>query len=381
MSKDYYQILGISKNVSQEEIKQAFRKLAHQYHPDKAGGSEAKFKEINEAYQVLSNPEKRQKYDQFGASFEEMGGWGGASWEDIMQAFRQGAGRGSRAGTGPFSGFSFSFGDLGLGDILSDFFGGEDITSSFGSSGRGRVSRGRDTEVFLDLDFKDAVFGIEQVIEVRRREKCSRCHGNMAEPGTSIVSCKTCGGQGQVAQTRSTIFGTMRQVITCPACKGEGKLPKQNCLECKGEGTERVSKTLKVKIPAGIADGEAIRIPKEGNISDNLRTYGDLYVRVRVREHYRLKREGDDICSDELITFTQAVLGDKIRVETIDGKVDLKIPSGTASGTVFKLKKKGVPHLRSAGRGDHYVKVKIVVPREVSHKAKKLLEGLREEGL
>ncbi|MEK9165761.1 MAG: DnaJ C-terminal domain-containing protein, partial [Patescibacteria group bacterium] len=347
MSKDYYQTLGVSKDATQDEIKKAFRKLAHQYHPDKAGGSEAKFKEINEAYQVLSNPEKRQKYDQFGSTFEQMGGWGNANWEDVMQGFRQGfREKGFDFGGGGFSGFSFD-----LGDIFSEFLGGG------GAQGRTKVSRssrGRDFEAVLDIDFNEAVFGGEKIIKLEKFDKCSHCQGNRAEPGTSIIQCKKCGGAGQIIKDRQTILGMMRSQSICLQCHGEGSLPKQNCKVCKGDGMERRVKKIKVNIPAGISDGETIRLQNQGEISEDLRNYGDLYVHVRARNHYKFKRQGDDIYSNEPISFTQAALGDKIRVDTIDGKVDLKVLAGTASGTVFKLKKKGVPHLRFYGRGDHY---------------------------
>lgn len=376
MSKDYYKILGVSKDATQEELKKAFRKLAHQYHPDKSTGNEAKFKEINEAYQVLKDAEKRKKYDQFGTSFEQMGGWGNANWEDVMQGFKQGFREGSfdfsGGQSGGFSGFSFD-----LGDIFSEFFGG-------GSGGRtkaGRSSRGRDFEAVLDIDFNEAVFGGEKIITLEKFDKCSHCQGSRAEPGTSVIQCKKCGGAGQITENRQTILGVMRSQSICRECHGEGRLPKQNCRVCKGDGMERRVKKIKVKIPAGISEGETIRLQNQGEISEDLRNYGDLYVHVRVRNHYKFKRQGDDIYSNEPISFTQAALGDKIRVDTIDGKVDLKVPAGTASGTVFKLKKKGMPHLRFYGRGDHYVKVKIVVPQEMGSRAKKLLKELKEEGL
>jgi molecular chaperone DnaJ len=371
MSKDYYKTLDVAKDASQEEIKKAYRRLAHQYHPDKATGDEAKFKEVNEAYQVLGDPDKRRKYDQFGSTFEQMGGWGGHNWEDVMQGFRQGFSGGGFQQSG-FSGFSFD-----LGDIFSEFFGG----GARQTYHQARSARGRDIETVLGIDFKEAVFGAERMIKLEKFDKCSHCKGNRAEPGTSIIQCRKCGGAGQITQSRRTILGMMRSTSTCPQCQGQGKLPKQNCRVCNGDGMERASKTIKVKIPAGISDGETIRLQGQGEIPEDLRNYGDLYVKIQVRDHYKFKRQGDDIHSKEPISFPQAILGDKIRVDTIDGKVDLKIPAGTDSGTVFKLKKKGVPHLRSYGRGDHYVTVKIVVPERVSRKARRLLGELKEEGL
>ena len=371
MSKDYYKTLGVSKSASQDELKKAYRKLAHQYHPDKSGGDEAKFKEVNEAYQVLKDSEKRQKYDQFGTSFEQMGGWGAAhSWEDVMQGFSQGF-SGSGFQQGPFSGFSFD-----LGDIVSELFGG-----GGGGFRQTRSARGRDIETVLEIDFTEAVFGVEKIVQLEKFDKCSHCKGNRAEPGTGIVQCHRCGGSGELTQTRQTILGAMRSTTTCPQCQGEGKLPKQNCRACNGDGMQRVRKKIKIKIPAGISDGETIRLQNEGEISEDLRNHGDLYVKIHVCDHYKFTRRGDDIYSNEPISFTTAALGDKIRVDTIDGKVDLTIQAGTDSGTIFKLKKKGVPHLRSYGRGDQYVTVKIVVPERLSRSAKKLLEELKSEGL
>ena len=381
MAKDYYNLLGVSKNSSEEEIKKAFRALAHQYHPDKKSGNETKFKELNEAYQVLSDPEKRKKYDQFGASFEQMGGWesatGGAHWEDIMNAFRQGGARaGGNFGGNEFAGFSFD-----IGDIFSEFFGGRASSSSMSGASRSRSSRGRDIEIAIEIEFLEAVTGAERTLELKKFDKCSRCKGNRAEPGTPLITCKECGGRGEVSQTRQTILGVMRTSGQCGKCGGEGVFPKLNCKHCNGDGMERVAKKIKVRIPAGIQNGEAIRISGEGEISENAARYGDLYVGVRIRSHHKFKRDGDDIHSSELISFTQAALGDKIRADTAHGKVELKIPAGTESGTAFKLKHKGVPSLRGGGEGDHYVTVKIVVPERVSAKAKKLLNELKEEGL
>jgi len=380
MTKDYYKILEVSKDATQDEIKKAYRRLAHKYHPDKENGDEEKFKKINEAYQVLKDTEKRKKYDQFGTSFEQMGGWqstAGVTWEDIMQGFRQ---------QSSSSGFNFNFGGnsqgftFDLGDIFSEFFGSNQ-RQGFSRSSSGRSARGKDIQVSLEIDFKEAVFGTEKEIELERFDKCSRCNGNRAEPGTKIVQCKQCGGSGKIVQTRKTILGTIRSENVCPKCYGEGKLPKQNCKKCNGEGLERVSKKIKVKVPAGISNGETIRLSGEGEVSEDLRHYGDLYVKISVDSHYKFKRDGQDLYSTEPISFTQAVLGDKIRVDTLEGKVDLKIPSGTASGTVFKLRRKGVPNLHGFGRGDLYVKVKIVVPDKISWRSKKILKELQKEGI
>lgn len=376
MSKDYYQTLGVAKGASQEEIKKAFRKLAHEHHPDKQSGSEAKFKELNEAYQVLSNPEKRKKYDQFGSTFEQMGGWGNHNWEDVMQGFRQGFGGGESAE----SGFSFDFGGGGLGDILNDFLGGGFASGSRTQKTR-RAAAGRDLEVGISVEFKEAVFGAEKIIEIEKFDKCSKCYGNGAEPGSKIVSCSNCGGAGQVTETQRSILGLIRSVNVCPQCQGEGKIPNKKCLKCQGDGMERTHKKIKIKIPAGIDQDEAIRLAGEGEAGERGGGYGDLYVRINIKSHPRLTRENDNIYSEEYISYSQAVLGDKITAETLDGAVMLKIPEKTESGKIFRLKNKGVPHLRTYGRGDQYVTVKIKMPERLSRKAKNMIEDLKSEGL
>jgi molecular chaperone DnaJ len=372
MAKDYYDILGVSKNATQDEIKKAYRKLAHQYHPDKAGGNEEKFKEINAAYQVLSKTDKRKQYDQFGSGFEQAGagaGAGGFSWEDFSRA----------GGGGPFGGgfqqqnVEFDMGDLG--DVFGDLFG-------FGRRGRSQRTRqaspGNDIQTEMNIEFREAVFGAEKVIDLYKNVLCKHCSGNGAEPGTKIETCKTCGGNGQVEQVQRTILGALRSVVVCPDCRGEGKKVSKKCKQCHGEGRVKESERIKVKIPAGISEGETIRLAGKGEAGLKGMTSGDLYITLRVTPDPEFKREGDDIFSETEISFSQAALGDKISVNTLDSEVMLKIPAGTQSGKVFKLKEKGVPHLRTRGRGDHLVTVNVMTPSKLSRKQKQLLEELAE---
>jgi len=348
---DYYEILGVSKSASADEIKKAFRKLAVKYHPDKEGGDEAKFKEVNEAYEILKDQQKRQRYDQFGHA-----GVGG----------NPGAGGGN-----PFEGFGgqnvhFDFGDGGLGDIFGQFFGGN------AGSQRG-PKRGRDVETNVTLTFEQAVFGVEEKIELDMDDECSHCHGTTVEPGYSMKTCPTCKGAGQQTRVMNTIFGQIQQAVTCETCKGTGKVPEKVCTVCKGRGTERRKQTITLKIPAGIDDGATLRLKERGEaIGGGAR--GDLYVHVRVKAHKKFTREGDIILSEERIGMVDAALGTEIDVETVDGTVRMKVPAGTQSGTDFKLSNHGVPHIRGSSRGAHIVSVVVTTPVKLSKKQKELLE-------
>lgn len=358
MSKrDYYEILGISKSASADEIKKAFRKLAVKYHPDKDSGDEEKFKEINEAYEVLKDQQKRQRYDQFGHA-----GVGGASG-------------GGYSGGNPFEGFGgfgqgqnvhFDFGDGGLGDIFGSFFGGG------GGSQRG-PRRGRDVETHITLSFDEAIFGAEKKISVNLDDACSHCKGTMTEPGHELKVCDTCKGAGQQVKVMNTIFGAMRQSVECDECHGRGKVPEKICTRCHGKGVERREQTINVKIPAGVDDGATIRLRERGEaIADGAK--GDLYVQLRVKPHKKFTREGDIILSEEHISMVDAALGTEIEVATVDGDVRMKIPAGTQSGTDFKLSNHGVPHLRGSSRGAHIVSVIVDTPTKLSKKQKELLE-------
>ena len=360
MSKDYYKILGVDKGASAEEIKKSFRKLAHQHHPDKTGGDEAKFKEINEAYQVLGDNDKRQKYDQFGSDFESQGGFGGgAGWEDFM--------RQARGGGGNFGDFQFNFGGFDMGDLFG--FGG----------GRQQQSAGQDIQVDVELSFKDAAFGIEKEINLTKRNACTICHGNGAEPGSEQKTCTNCKGQGQINQMQRTILGSFQTAVVCADCHGSGQKAEKACKHCRGEGALRSDSNLKVKIPAGIDNGEAIRLNGQGEFPGAGGQSGDLYVLVHIKKDANFLRDGFEVYTEATISYPQAVLGATIEVETLDGKKNIVVPEGTASGQRIRLKGYGVPHLRGGGRGDQFVTVTVNIPKKVSRTAKKLLEDLQAE--
>lgn len=346
MAKDYYQILGVSKNASEEEIKQAFRKLAHQYHPDKANGDAEKFKQANEAYQVLKDSKKRAQYDQFGSAVFENGGNG------------QG-----------FGGFDFS-GAGGFED-LGDLFGG---MFGFGGGSRQRQRRGGDIQVDMEIGFAEAVFGAQKEVTLTKPSACERCGGVGAEPGTKMKTCKECDGSGVRVTTQRTILGTIQQKTACRACGGEGEEPEKKCTDCEGTGIENKRKTITLSIPVGVDDQTTLRVRGEGEALKGAQA-GDLFVRLYVRQDSRFEREGQTILSSARIGFTQAALGDTIEVETLDGAVELKVPAGTQSGTQLRLKGKGVPSGRGS-RGDQIVIVEVVTPHKLSREQKKMLEDL-----
>ncbi|MBI4427162.1 MAG: molecular chaperone DnaJ [Candidatus Magasanikbacteria bacterium] len=372
MSKDYYKILGVEKNATQDELKKAFKKLAMQHHPDRPGGDEKKFKEINEAFQVLGDAEKRKKFDQFGSDFEQQGGWGGAggSWEDVMNAFRQQQGGGQ-------GGFSFNFGGADFSDLFGGF--GDIFGSASARHGRASARQGRDIQVDIEIDFKEAAFGVEKELSLRKQSKCDVCGGTGGEPGSKIETCGTCRGQGQVTQVQRTFLGAMQTVVSCSACNGRGKKSTKTCKHCGGDGILAKTFSINIKIPAGIDDGQSIRLSGHGEAAPHGGQSGDLYVQAHVKHQKVFHREGSDVYTDNEINFTQAVLGDKIEVETIDGVIKVVVPEGTESGQLIRLRGHGIQHLGHSGRGDHYVRVKIRVPRRVSRGAKKLLEELKSE--
>jgi molecular chaperone DnaJ len=360
MGKDYYKALDVDKGASQDEIKKAFRKKAHEYHPDKTHGDEAKFKEINEAYQVIGNPEKRSQYDQFGSSFERAQAGGGFSGFD-----------GFRDASGSANGFNVNMEDLG------DIFGGiGDIFGFGGGGGRGRSQKGSDIQVVLTVDFREAVFGSEKEVRLQKKVKCDKCNGNGAEPGTKIETCKTCHGSGRTTRAQRTIFGNVQVQAVCENCGGEGKTYAKKCTKCNGHGVAHDIASLKVRIPAGIYNGETIRLSGQGEAGEKGASAGDLYLKIKVVADKRFVREGYDIKTDLKISFAQAALGDKMEVETIDGYVTLKIPAGTQSGTTFKLRGKGVSRLQSSGRGDHFVRVVVITPTSLNRRQKELLKEL-----
>ncbi len=355
--RDYYEVLGVGKSASADEIKKAFRKAAIENHPDR-GGDEAKFKEANEAYEVLSNPDKRKRYDQFGHA-----GVGSSAASD-----------GNPFAGGGFGGFNgqnvnFDFGDLGLGDIFSSFFGG-----GFGGQQQSnRQKRGRDVQTSVDISFEDAVFGSQVDLKLKLDDTCEHCKGSTVEPGHEMKTCETCKGSGQVVNVTRTIFGNIQQASTCPTCKGTGKVPEKVCTVCHGKGTQHKTQEVTLKVPAGIDDGATIRLREHGEAIAN-GPKGDLYVNVRVKPHKQFTREGDLILSEEHVPMVEAALGTEIEVDTVDGPIRMKVPAGTQSGTDFKLSGHCVPHINSKSRGAHIVTVQVDTPTKLSRHQKQLLE-------
>ncbi|HCM36999.1 MAG TPA: molecular chaperone DnaJ [Candidatus Wildermuthbacteria bacterium] len=367
--KDYYQILGINRNASQEEIKKAYRKLAHKYHPDK-GGDEQKFKEINEAYQVLSDSAKRVQYDRFGNVFE-----GGAPGGDQgFGGFRWGWGPsgGSQADFEEGPGFSFDFQDIG--DIFDEFFTGDQ------SEHRQEAKRGRDIEVELGIPLEATLQARQEKISLSKFIACARCQGAGAEPGTKVNECFSCRGTGEVQQIKRTIFGSFTRLGTCPECAGEGMRPEKSCNVCKGEGRIKGSEDVVVLIPAGVDINQILRVEGKGDAGRKRGRAGDLYIRIQVKPHSQFQRKGDDVHATVPILFSQAALGDTVEIPTLEGtNALLDIPAGTPSGTVLKVAGKGIPHFSGIGRGNMYVKVDVKIPKRLTEEQKKLLKKLREE--
>ncbi len=341
MAKDYYAILGVPRNATQEEIKAAFRRLARQYHPDvnKSPDAEEKFKEINEAYAVLSDAEKRARYDRYG---------------DV-----------DMSGMPDFS--------VNIADIFEELFG---FGFGFGPSARQTPRRGRDLQVDVSLSFREAAFGVEKEIEFDRLDTCSNCNGSGAKPGTSPTVCATCSGRGEVRQVRQTFLGAMVQTMTCPTCNGRGQVILSPCPTCRGTGVERKRVRKQIKIPAGVDDGTQIRLPGEGEAGEYGGPRGNLYILIRVRPHPYFKRRGDDVLLNLDINIAQAVLGAEIEVPTLDGPAKLVIPPGTQPGKVFTLKGKGIPHLKYSGRGDQLVIVNVEIPTHLTPEQRQLFEKL-----
>lgn len=359
--RDYYEVLGIERNASESEIKKAYRKVAKKYHPDTNPGdkeAEAKFKEASEAYEVLSDPEKKSQYDQFGHA-----------------AFEQGAGG---YGGGGFGGFDFGGGDMG--DIFGDLFGG-----MFGGGGhsrqaqQNRPTQGAHVRARIHVTFEEAVFGTSKKIEISLKEECKSCHGTGAKAGTSPTTCPKCGGKGQVVFTQQSMFGTVRNVQTCPDCQGTGKIIKERCPDCQGTGYVSERKTIEVTVPAGIDNGQSIRIRGKGEPGTNGGPRGDLLVVVSVDRHPKFQRQDYDIFSTEAISFTQAALGAVVKIQTVDGPQDYTIKPGTQTDTRVRLKGKGVPSVRNKNvRGDHYVTLVVEVPERLNSEQKEALKKFQE---
>jgi len=355
MAKDYYNILGVHKDASADDIKKAYRKLAHQHHPDR-GGDESKFKEANEAYQTLSNAEKRSQYDQFGTTFDNAGG-----------------GFDPRGFSGGQGGFNINFED-----IFEQFFQGGARTRT-----RARVDvRGRNVEIAIDLTLEQAYKGETRDISLDTHITCDKCEGKQHEPGSKMKTCPTCKGAGQVSHTQNTFLGSFSNVAVCPECKGARNVPEKKCTKCLGEGRVHGKREVHIKIPGGIHSGDVVKIPGMGEAAPSASGQtGDLFVRVRVTGNKEFTRKEDDLYNEVTISYSTAVLGDSIKVKTIDGEVSLKIPRGTTSGELIRLRGKGMPRIHRIGHGDQYVKVVIETPRRPSKKAQELLEKLKEEGL
>lgn len=366
MSKDYYEILGVQKGASKDEIKKAFRNLAHKYHPDKKGGDEQKFKEASEAYSVLSDDKKRAEYDTYGrvfggngggqaGGFDPSGGFGGFDFSDFAKGFGGG------------DGFTNEF---DLGDIFGEFFGG----------GQGnRQKRGRDISIDVELSFEESVFGIERRVLLNKASLCDSCSGTGQEKGTGEKTCTTCNGKGKIRETKKSFLGSFSTVRTCSTCGGKGKIPEKPCSKCRGEGVLRKQQEISVKIPAGIENGEMIRMTGEGEAVSR-GVSGDLYIKVHVRTHQLFRKEGSNLAMDLSVKLTSALLGDEYEIKALDGSIKIKIPEGIKNGEILRVKGRGVP-IDKNRRGDLMVHIKIDIPNHLSKDAKKLVEELKREGL
>ena len=343
--RDYYEVLGVDRSATDEDIKKAFRKLAFQYHPDhnSGDGAEERFKEVNEAYEVLSNTEKRTTYDRFGHS----------------------------GGEGVF-GRGFDSSDFGFGDIFEAFFGGTATTS------RQAPQRGPNLQMEMTITLEEAAFGSEREINITRTENCSVCQGTGSKPGSQPSQCPNCNGAGQVRRVQASIFGRFTNVSTCPQCHGEGRIISEPCPECRGTGRERKQRNITVKIPEGVNDGSQMRIRGEGDAGSRGGAPGDLFVSLAVEEHEFFTRNGDDILYELPLNFAEAALGTEVEVPTIEGKDKLKIPAGCQAGAIFRLKNKGISHLQRRGRGDQMVMVSVITPESLTKEQRKLFEDLSD---
>ncbi len=358
--RDYYEVLGLSKSASDAEIKKAYRKLAKQYHPDMNPDdktAEAKFKEVNEAYEILSDKDKKARYDQFG-------------FAGVDPNFGAGAG-------GP-GGFGFDMGDIDLGDIFGSFFGGGFGGGGFGGGRRANPNapqKGASLRAGLTIDFMEAMSGCDKEISLTRAESCPDCGGSGAAPGTSAETCPDCRGSGQVRMQRQSFMGSVTTVGECPRCRGRGKIINTPCKSCNGAGQVTRHRKIKIHIPAGIDNGQTIPIRGQGNGGVNGGPAGDLLVVVSVRPDARFQREGDDLYMEQTVSFAQAALGAELQIDTIDGKVKYNLPAGTQPGTVVRLRGKGAPNVNGYGRGDQYVTVKLVVPRNMTAQQREALQA------
>lgn len=352
--RDYYKTLGVEKGASKDEIKKAFRKLAAKYHPDKKTGDEAKFKEVSEAYAVLSDDKKRAEYDAYGQSFNGAAGAGAHGW----------------SGQGFGGGVEFDINDIF--ENFSEMFGG-------GFGGGRQRARGRDISIDIELAFKDAVFGTTRTVLLTKNNACEHCEGTGAKQGTEMTTCSTCNGNGKIRETRQSIMGNFTTVRECNVCAGRGSVPKERCGHCGSDGVVKSESEIEIKIPAGVQNGEMIRMTGRGEAIPN-GSPGDLYVKLHVKPHEHIKREGNNLIRTLSIKLTDALLGNTYQVETLDGPVTIKIPAGVKHGELLRIKEKGVPYSTSK-RGDFMVKINIEIPNKLSRKAKKIVEDLKAEGI
>jgi molecular chaperone DnaJ len=347
--KDYYQVLGVEKGASKDDIKKAFHKLAHKYHPDKNGGDETKFKEVNEAYQILSDDQKRAQYDQFGSAGPNMGGFGGFDFSGFQQD----------------GGFEFD-----LGDMFGDFFGG---------GRRSKQRRGADLQTSISLTFKESIFGVDREIRITKPSVCNTCKGSGAKPNTELHTCTQCNGSGTIKNVQRTILGSITTNETCNKCHGTGKIPNDPCEHCKGKGVVNEPRTIKVQVPAGIQNGETLRLAGMGEAVSGGKS-GDLYIRVSVTPHPTVVRQGNDLISKLQIKLSDALLGAQYAIETLDGSKPITVPAGTKIGDTIVLKGFGVP-VSASKRGNFVVKLDIKLPEKLSKRAKEIIEELKSEGI
>ena len=365
MAKNYYDILGVGKAASEDEIKKAFRTLAQKYHPDKKGGDEKKFKEVSEAYAVLSDKKKRAQYDQFG-QYQAGGagpGFGGAGFEGFDFSQFQNGFQG---------GFSFNGQEFDLGDIFGEFFGGN-------RGARSGKPRGRDISIDIELTFKESIMGAERRVLIAKVGACDTCEGTGAKKGSAQKTCTACNGKGDIRENRSTFFGTVTTSRACPACNGRGQIPESPCASCRGDGVRKREEEIHVVVPAGVEDGEMIRMPGKGEVAPH-GTAGDLYVKLHVRTDTRLRREGPHLHTTLSLKLTEALLGTERDVPTVDGTTRISIPAGSNNGDTVRVRGEGVPQGR-AGRGDLVVHLVIDMPKKLSRAARALVDELSREGL
>ena len=364
---DYYELLGLQKTASEDEIKKAFHKLAHKYHPDK-GGDEKKFKEINEAYQVLSDKQKRAQYDQYGRVFDQGG-------PDAGQGFNWAWGNGAQQGEG----VEFDMGDIG--DVFEEFFG----AGAFGGGRRATKKdsrKGKDMQVDIEINLERTLKESVEKINLVKQVICNRCAGVGAEPNTKVKECFSCRGAGQVQQVKKTIFGSFTSLGTCPECKGEGTIPEKPCNVCKGEGRTKGQETIEINIPAGIDSNQVIRVDGKGEAGRKAGKAGNLFIRIFVKKHNVFDRRGDDLFTFVEINFSQAAMGDNLEMKSLEGtSIVLEVPAGTETGKVLRISGKGIPHFGGYGRGNMYVEFKVKTPKKLSKKQKELFEQLKKEGI